>query len=93
MVATTSNHYEILALHEGSSECVWLKFIIQHIQEYCGMSSNKKSPVILYEDNSACVAQVNGAFIKGDRIKNISPKFFYTYKLTKNGEINVKLIK
>lgn len=88
MVATTSKHYKILALHEDSSGCVWLKFIIQ---EYCGMS-NKKSPVILYEDNSTCVAQVNGAFINGNKI-NISPKFFYTYELTKNGEINVELIK
>ena len=33
MVATSSNHSKILALHEASRECIWLISMIQHIQE------------------------------------------------------------
>jgi hypothetical protein len=29
--ATSSNHSEIIAIHEASRECVWLRSIIQHI--------------------------------------------------------------
>ena len=33
-----------------------------------------------------------GGFIKGDRIKHISSKFFYTHELRKKGEIDVQQI-
>jgi len=33
ITTTSSNHAELLALHEASRECVWLKSLIQHIQE------------------------------------------------------------
>ena len=39
MVVTLSNHLEILAI---SRECVWLRSIIQHIQESCGLSPLSK---------------------------------------------------
>ena len=29
--ATSSNHSEIIAIHEASRECVWLRSTIQHI--------------------------------------------------------------
>jgi hypothetical protein len=29
--ATSSNHSEIIAIHEASRECVWLRSVIQHI--------------------------------------------------------------
>ena len=58
MVATSSNHSEILAVHEASRECVWLRFMIQHIRKSCGLSSIKNKPTVLYEDNVACIAQV-----------------------------------
>ena len=35
MVATSSNHSKILAMHEASRECVWLRSMIQHIRESC----------------------------------------------------------
>ena len=90
MVTTFSNHSEILAIHESSRECVWLRSMIQHIRKSCGLSSIKNKPTILYEDNAACIAQVKGGYIKGDRTKHISPKFFYTHELQNNGEINVQ---
>ncbi|XP_021760249.1 uncharacterized protein LOC110725087 [Chenopodium quinoa] len=33
IAATSSNHAEILAIHEASHECVWLRSVIQHIQK------------------------------------------------------------
>ena len=85
MVATSSNHSEILVMHEASREFVWFRSMIQHIKESCGLSSIKNNPTVLYEDNAACIAQIKGGYIKGDRTKNISPKFFYTHELQKDG--------
>jgi hypothetical protein len=91
--ATSSNHLEIIAIHEASHECVWLRSVIQHIREKCGLSSIKDNPTILYEDNAAYITQIRGDYIKGDRTKHISPKFFHTHELQKNGDIDVKQIR
>lgn len=64
--ATSSNHSKIIAIHEASRECVWLRSVIQRIQEKCGLSSIKGSLVILYENNTACIAQIREGYIKGD---------------------------
>ena len=93
MVATSSNHSEIIAIYEASCECIWLRSMIHHIQESCGLSSVKDKPTILFEDNDACIAQIKGGYIKGDRTKHISPKFFYTHELQKNGEVDVQQIR
>ena len=93
IVATSSNHSEILAMHEASIECVWLRSMIQHIRESCELSSIKNNPTVLYKDNAVCIAQIKGGYIKGDRTKHISPKFFYTHELQKDGEIDVQQIK
>ena len=90
MVATSSNHSEIIAIHEANRECIWLRSMIHHIQESCGLFSVKDKPTILFEDNAACIAQIKGGYIKGDRTKHISPNFFYTHELHKNGEIDVQ---
>ena len=66
MVATSSNHSEILEIHEASRECVWLRCMIQHIKESCGLSSIKNNPTVLYEDNAAYIVQIKGGYIKGD---------------------------
>ena len=55
LVATSTNHSEIIALYEASRECVWLRRMINHIQQSCGIGS-MESPIIIYEDNTACVA-------------------------------------
>uniref|UniRef100_A0A1U7WMR6 Uncharacterized protein LOC104229005 n=1 Tax=Nicotiana sylvestris TaxID=4096 RepID=A0A1U7WMR6_NICSY len=39
------------------------------------------NPTTLYEDNVSCIAQLKGGYIKGDRTKHISPKFFFTHDL------------
>ena len=67
--------------------------MIQHIRESCGLSSIKNNPTVLYEDNAAYIVQIKGGYIKGDRTKHISPKFFYTHELQKDGEIDVQQIR
>jgi len=91
MTTTSSNHAEILAIHEASRECVWLRSMTHHIRETCGLSFSKNLPTILFED-SACIAQIKGGYIKGDRTKHISPKLFYTHDLEENGDISVQQI-
>ena len=80
MVATSSNHSEIFAMHKANRECVWFRSMIQHIIESSELSSIKNNPTVLYEDNAACIAQIKGGFIKDDRTKHISPKFLYTHE-------------
>jgi hypothetical protein len=43
--------------------------------------SDVKSPTIIYEDNIACVAQMQTRYIKTNYIKYISPKLFYPHEL------------
>ena len=93
MVVTSSNHSKIIKIHEASRECIWLRSMIQHIQESCGLPSIKDNPTTLFEDNVACIAQIKGGYINGDRTKHISPKFFYTHELQKSGEIDVQQIR
>ena len=83
---------EILALHEASRECVWLRSVIYHIQNICGFSLSTGMPTPIFEDNAACITQVRGGNIKGDRTKHISPKFFYTHELQLSRQIDVKQI-
>ena len=53
MVATSS-------IHEASRECVWLRSMIQHIQETCRLPSIRGNATKLHEDNAACIAQIKG---------------------------------
>ncbi|KAL1093828.1 hypothetical protein V6Z11_D06G055500 [Gossypium hirsutum] len=86
------NHVEIIAMHEASRECVWLRLLTQHIQKICNLPLQEKMSTILYEDNVACIAQLKGDYIKGDRTKHISPKLLFTHVLEKIGDINVQEI-
>ena len=72
---------------------MWLRSLIHYIQAHCGLSSDNGSSTVLYEDNVACIAQLKGGYIKGDRTKHISPKFFFTHDLQKKGEIDVQQIR
>ena len=67
MVATSSNHSELLAIHEASRECMLLRSMIQHIRDSSGLSPISNTATSLYEDNTACIAQLKGGYIKGDR--------------------------
>jgi hypothetical protein len=82
LVITSTNHSEIVALYEASRECVWLRRVINHIQSSCGIHFIE-SPTITYEDNVACVAQMQQCYIKRNVTKHISPKLFYPHQLQK----------
>jgi len=73
MVATSSNHAELIALYEASRECYSLRSLQQHIRTSCGMSPLTK-PMIIYEDNAACIHQLSQGYLRSDRTKHISPK-------------------
>ena len=93
MVATSSNHSKLLPIHEASRECMWLRSMIQHIRDSSGLPPISNTTTTLYEDNAACIAQLKGGYIKGDRTKHIYPKFFYTHELQNNGEIDIQQIR
>jgi hypothetical protein len=50
-------------LYEASRKCAWLSRMIDHIQKSCGIGAIE-SPIIIYEDNAACVAQMQIGYIK-----------------------------
>jgi hypothetical protein len=58
LTTITSNHAELLSLYDAGRKCVWLRSMIQHIQEECGMESIRRSLTMLYEDNAACITQI-----------------------------------
>nr|ABA96113.2 retrotransposon protein, putative, Ty1-copia subclass [Oryza sativa Japonica Group] len=88
LVATSTNHSEIIALYEASRECVWLRRMVNHILTSCGIGS-LESPTIIYEDNAACVVQMETGYIKSNITKHIAPKLFYPHELQQHGEINI----
>ena len=93
LVATSSNHSEIIVLHETSRECVWLRSINRHIRSSSRISEDTV-PTILYEDNAVCVAQTKEGYIKSDRRRHILPKFFsYTQEFEKNKEIELMYVR
>ena len=87
-MSTSTNHSEIIALYEASRECVWLRRMINHIIQSCGIGTIE-TPTIIFEDNSACVTQMESGYIKSNMTKHIIPKLFYPHELQKNGESEI----
>ncbi|GKC00317.1 hypothetical protein Tco_0986453 [Tanacetum coccineum] len=81
MSATSSKHAEILAIHEASRECVWLRSVIQHIHESCEISSGQEALTVVHEDNAACIVQLKDGYIKDDRTKHILLKSGVTTRI------------
>jgi hypothetical protein len=48
-----------------------------------------ESPTIIYEDNVACVAQMQTTYIKTNYTKYISPKLFYPHEPQEHGKISI----
>jgi hypothetical protein len=66
--------------------------MINYIQKSCGLGAIE-SPTIIYEDNAACVAQMQTGYIKTNYIKYISPKLFYPHELQERRKISILQIK
>ena len=92
LVATSTNHSEIIALYEAARECAWLRRVINHIQSSCNIEPIGSSTII-YEDNAACVAQMQSGYVKSNVTKHITPKLFYPHQLQESGEISILQIK
>jgi hypothetical protein len=88
LIGTSTNHFEIIALYETARECAWFHRVINHIQVSCGIEPIG-SPTIIYEDNAACVAQMQSGYVKSNVSKHITPKLFYPHELQVNGEISI----
>lgn len=80
LAATSTNQSELIALYEACRECIWLRRFIKFIRKSLHFKS-KLPPIKIYEDNAACVAQVQRGYIKSDRTKHIDPKFFFMHDL------------
>ncbi|KAL4561359.1 hypothetical protein LXL04_033524 [Taraxacum kok-saghyz] len=92
LVATSTNHSELLALYEATRECVWFRAVIGHIRSTCDLAYDPNKPVIIYEDNIAVIDQAKHGYIKGDNIKHISPKLFFTHEQQAFQKIEVQHI-
>jgi hypothetical protein len=92
LILTSTNHSEIITLYKASRECAWLHRVINHIETSCGIG-DLESHTIIYEDNAACVAQMETWYIKTNYTKHISPKLFYPHELQEYGEISILQIK
>jgi hypothetical protein len=66
--------------------------MIDHIQKSCGIGAIE-SPTIIYEDNAACVAQMQMGYTKNNYTKHISLKLFYPHELQESGKITILQIK
>ena len=93
LTVTSSNHSKIIALHEASRKCLWLRLVVHHIRNACGLPLITSIPTTIYEDITTCIEQIKEGYIKSDRTKYISPKFFFTHELQKSHEIEVKQIR
>jgi hypothetical protein len=88
LVTTCTNHSKIIMLHEVARKCAWLRGMIDHIQKSCGIGAIE-SPTIIYEDNAACVAQMQTGYIKTNYTKHISLKLFYPHEFQEGGKISI----
>jgi hypothetical protein len=93
LMATSSNHLEIIVIHEASQECIKPRSIIHHLKEKYGLSTIEDSHIILFEVNDACITQLKRVYIKGEKIKDISLKFFIFTSFNRRRKIDIKQIR
>lgn len=55
IVVTSSNHAEILDIHEEVHECIWLRAVTKHVRSSNGLNSSINELTIIYKDNTACI--------------------------------------
>jgi hypothetical protein len=89
LTRTSFNHAKIIALYKASRECLWLRRVIDYINDQCGLPKLTE-PIVLFKDNYACVEQISKDYIKSDRIKHIA-KFFFIHEQQED-TIQVKAI-
>jgi hypothetical protein len=73
LVATSTNHSEIIAMYEAARECVWLRRMTNQILKSCVLNIIN-NPTIIYEDNAACVAQMHMGYVRANSLSILLPK-------------------
>jgi hypothetical protein len=43
LIATSSNNAELIVFYDAGRECVWLRSVIQYIQDECGLESVRET--------------------------------------------------
>jgi hypothetical protein len=66
--------------------------VINHIQSSCGIEQIG-SPTIIYEDNVACVAQIQSGYVKLMLLNMLFLNFSTHTKLQVSGKISILQIK
>ena len=87
MTAQSSTEAEIIALNETAKEVVSELRMRNEMDKLLGKPISK-TPVTIWEDNSACLRQANQGYIRTNNNKHLSPKLFYVTDL-----ISAKVIK
>ena len=65
---------------------------MEHIRSTSGLTSVVDLPTTIFEDNAACIEQLEKGYIKGDNTKHIASKFFYSHQRQHHQNIEVKQI-
>ncbi|XP_059288465.1 uncharacterized protein LOC132041790 [Lycium ferocissimum] len=86
---------EIIAIHEASRECVWLRSMTQHIQKTCGLTFEGDIPTTLYEDNAGeiDVRQVRSSDNLADMFTKAIPTLTFEKLIYKIGMRRLRDIK
>lgn len=66
-----------------------MRSLIHHIHSSCSIVSKEGTPIVIQEDNAACVAQMSNEYVKGNLTKHIAPKLFF---ILMNSRIMVKFL-
>ena len=51
-------------MHKERREYVWLRSMIEYIEETCSLSSGRVTEKVVYEYDTMCIAQLNGGDLK-----------------------------
>lgn len=57
------------------------------------MNHERTTSTVMFEDNTTCIEQLKESYVKSDKIKHISPKFFFEHDFQKDGDFKVQQIR
>lgn len=77
-VTTSSTHAELVALSEASRECVWMRELLDYLDQ------PQDAPTKIFEDNQSCIKNVHSPGV-GDRSKHIETRDFLVRDYEKKG--------
>lgn len=89
VMATSTNHSQLLAFHEASRELVWLQTMDDLIMRSTPLENHRQLTALL-EDEVACVTQMGARFIKADQTKHIDLHIFsFSQDLVRDKQMSI----